>query len=169
MRRSAHVLIAMLAAAAAIASCDPVHSDAVDALGGEAPGVRRGPLHRPGQPCLVCHDGKVGDPQQFSVAGTVFLRPSAPEPAVGAMVTLTSANGATFTAQTNQAGNFYVLPSEYDPVFPMQAAIEAEGRAVTMQTEIGRDGSCGGCHVDPAGPASPGHVSVTLDDGGAPL
>ena len=54
-------------------SCDPVHDDAVSALGGETPGIPRGPLHRPGQPCLVCHDGASGDPAAFSMAGTVFL------------------------------------------------------------------------------------------------
>ena len=43
----------------------------------EAPGVRRGPLHRPGQPCLLCHDGALGDPQRFTVAGTVFQTPGA--------------------------------------------------------------------------------------------
>lgn len=47
------------------AACDPVRSDAVAALGGEAPGVPHGPTHRPGQPCLLGHSN-------FAVAGTVF-------------------------------------------------------------------------------------------------
>jgi hypothetical protein len=37
-----------------------------------------------------------------------------------------------------------------------------------MHTFIDRDGSCAGCHVDPSGPNSPGHVSLQLDDGGTP-
>jgi hypothetical protein len=34
---------------------------------------------------------------------------------------------------------------------------------------LANDGSCATCHTDPAGPNSPGHVSVVLDDGGTPL
>src|SRR5450432_160855 len=40
----------------ALVGCgDPVHDTAVSALGPEAPGVPKGPLHRPGQPCVLCH------------------------------------------------------------------------------------------------------------------
>jgi hypothetical protein len=37
-----------------------------------------------------------------------------------------------------------------------------------MHTFIDRDGSCAGCHADPAGADSPGHVCMRLDDGGTP-
>jgi hypothetical protein len=65
---------------------------------------------------------------------------------------------------TNQAGNFYVLPSEWTPQYPVCVTIDR----VPMLTLISRDGSCAGCHFDPAGPDSPGHVYLALDDGGAP-
>jgi hypothetical protein len=34
--------------------------------------------------------------------------------------------------------------------------------SVTMHSHIGGNGSCAGCHADPAGPASPGHVYLTM-------
>jgi hypothetical protein len=148
--------------------CDPTHQDAVDALGGEAPNVRRGPLHRPGQPCILCHDGTIGSPQAFSVAGTIFEVPSTTTPLNGATVHLVDTDGHAFDTTTNAAGNFYVTPSQYAPHYPMTTTVTAGSTVVTMNTLIETEGSCGGCHVDPAGPGSPGHVCVTLDDGGTP-
>ncbi len=154
---------------ATVSACDPVHNDAIAALGDEAPGVRRGPLHRPGQPCLVCHDGAIGDPQAFSVAGTVFLHPEDRIPVNGATVHLTDVTGSSFDAQTNAAGNFYVTPGEWTPHYPMIARVLAlGGPKVAMNTLISGQGSCAGCHADPAGANSPGHVSLELDDGGTP-
>ncbi len=151
----------------ALAACDPVHADQVDALGGEAPGVRKGPLHRPGQPCLVCHDGAIGDPNAFSVAGTIFVNPDSKTPASGASVHLTSSNGTEVRTSTNAAGNFYLTPSQYTPSYPMKVDVEYRGIQVKMASNLGRDGSCGGCHVDPAGPTSPGHIYIP-PDGGTP-
>jgi hypothetical protein len=152
----------------ALAACDPVHSDAIDALGGETAGVRPGPEHRPGQPCLLCHDGALGDPGEFSVAGTVFLQRTGTLPAQGVNVELKSANGSRFTTSTNRAGNFYITPSRFTPEFPMQVSVTFEGQRVDMLTSVGRDGACGGCHRPEPGPDSPGHVYVRLDDGGVP-
>ncbi len=151
------------------AGCDPVHGDAVDALGGEAPGVPHGPTHRPGQPCLLCHDGAFGDPEKFSMAGTVYVHPSGDQPVNGATVTLTDATGSTYNAATNVAGNFYITPDQWTPTNPVSVVVTApDGTRVRMQTNIGRDGSCAGSHVAPAGPSSPGRVCITLDDGGVP-
>ncbi|MEA2746584.1 MAG: hypothetical protein QOI41_727 [Myxococcales bacterium] len=157
VRRSAVVVLAV-ALVAAVPSCDPVHDDAVAALGPEAPGVRMGPLHRPGQPCRTCHDGSAGNPPEFSVAGTVFVNENDTTAASGVGVTLTSANGASFTATTNAAGNFFVRPDEFTPAYPMGVLLIASSTAVRMSTLIGRDGSCATCHHDPAGPTSPGRV-----------
>jgi hypothetical protein len=154
---------------AAGAACDPVHDDAVAALGGEAPGVRRGPLHRPGQPCLLCHDGALGDPPEFTVAGTVFDREASTQPVNGAIVAMHDAKGSPYEAVTNAAGNFYVTPDEWTPAFPLTVAVTtAQGVHVTMHTDVGRDGACASCHVDPAGPGSPGRICITLEDGGTP-
>src|SRR5207249_3431097 len=56
----------------AIACGDPVHDDAVAALGPEAPGVRPGPTPRPGQPGLTCHY----DPPGTRSPGRVVLAKS---------------------------------------------------------------------------------------------
>ena len=149
--------VAILAVSAG--SCDPVHDDAVSALGGETPGVARGPLHRPGQPCLVCHDGASGDPPAFSLAGTVFLYANSAAPAVGATVSLLDAASKTATATTNAAGNFYLDPGTFSPKFPVHVTgVAMGGVSVTMHSHIGGNGSCAHCHADPAGPDSPGHV-----------
>jgi hypothetical protein len=154
-----------------VASCNPVLDDEIAALGPETPGVRPGPLHRPGQPCLLCHDGEIGDPVAFSVAGTVFQAPGplpSREPAVGANVYLTDATGSHQDPATNAAGNFYIQASDWSPVFPLQVVVKpATGPDVFMLSLV-EGGSCASCHVDPAGKDSPGRVSLTLDDGGVP-
>jgi hypothetical protein len=156
----------VLLVALGVAACDPVHSDAVDALGDEAQGVRRGPLHRPGQPCLTCHDGALGDPNSFSVAGTIFESPDGLTAAVGATVHLTSSNGSDTSVITNAAGNFYLTPSEYTPAYPMHVDVTyARFPTVKMLSNVGRDGSCADCHKDPAGPTSAGHIYIPLDGG----
>ena len=151
-----------------LAACDPVRDDAVAALGGEASGVRPGPQHRPGQPCLLCHDGSLGSPQEFSIAGTVFMQPTGTQPARGATVELQAADGASIAVGTNAAGNFYLTPGRFDPVFPLQVSVTFRGERVEMLTNINRGGACGGCHNPEVGPDSPGHVYVLLDDGGVP-
>jgi hypothetical protein len=148
--------------------CDPVLSDAVDGLGGEVGNVHPGPLHRPGQPCLLCHDGELGDPPQFSIAGTLFLQPTGRKPVNRATIELHGADGSTFKLTSNSAGNFYVEPSRYSPAFPLEVKVSYQDEVTTMPSLIGRDGSCAGCHSDPSGPDSPGHVYVRLDDGGVP-
>ena len=157
---AALVLALALAIASSLGGCDPVHSDAIDALGGEAPGVRKGPLHRPGQPCTTCHDGELGDPPEFTVAGTIYKNEGDTSPAVGAVVTMTSVDGKTYASTTNEAGNFYVTPSEFRPVYPMKVVVSLGQLGVKMTSEIGRNGSCAKCHFDPPGPTSAGHVFI---------
>jgi hypothetical protein len=160
-----NVLCALLCA---LAACDPVVDDKVNALGGEASGVRPGPRHRPGQPCLLCHDGDLGDPPDFSVAGTVFERATGGAAARGATVELQSADGAKYNVATNEVGNFYLSPREFTPKFPLQVKVRYNGASVTMHSTIGREGACASCHDDPPGPDSPGRVYVELEDGGVP-
>jgi hypothetical protein len=158
----------LLTIALVFVACDPVLDDAVDSLGGEVGNVHPGPLHRPGQPCLLCHDGELGDPPEFSIAGTVFEKPTGTKPVNRATVELHGADGSTFKLTTNSAGNFYASPNEYKPVFPLEVQVNYSGEVTTMHTQVGRDGACAGCHSDPPGPDSPGHVYVRLDDGGVP-
>lgn len=139
-----HLAFAMLA----LVSCrfDPSHDDAVNALGGEAPGVRTGPLHRPGQPCLTCHSSQ-GPGPDFAVAGTVYKVRGSTEPLQGVQVFMTDAAGETRRPFTNAAGNFYLTAGEWSPAFPMRIVLRypnAEDKE--MDTRIGRNGGCGECH-----------------------
>jgi hypothetical protein len=147
-------------------ACDPVQGDAVAALGGEVSGTRPGPTHRPGQPCLLCHDGALGDPQEFSIAGTVFQNRADKLAARGAQVEITAEDGAKKTFTTNAAGNFYVTPAQWQPKFPLQVEVHFQGETAAMLSRIGREGSCAGCHSDPPSAASPGHVSAEPEDAG---
>ena len=149
MRRSTPklALACALASAVAAASCiDPVHADAVAALGPEAAGVREGPTHRPGQPCTVCHGGSGPGSPEFSVAGTVFLTRGADDPAVGVDVVLIAADGSTRTERTNAVGNFYITRREWDPPFPLRVELQQGGTSKKMETRAGGDGWCGVGH-----------------------
>lgn len=141
---SVALFVVTLGALGGTSCMDPVHSDAVDALGPEAPGVRRGPQHRPGQPCTVCHGGDGPGSPEFIVAGTVFAQRGSTSPASGVTVTIKDATGAELTRETNGAGNFYVLASQHDLVFPLQVTIAAAQNQMTSR--IGRSGSCATCH-----------------------
>jgi hypothetical protein len=153
-----------------ICRCDPVHADAVAALGPEAPGVQPGPLHRAGQPCAVCHDGAANDPPAFSQAGTLYLDAQGSVPVSGAIVILEDANGVTSPeATTNAAGNFYFTPEEFTPTYPVQVnSVTLGAVAIAMHSRIGGNGSCAGCHFDPPGPDSPGHIYFNAPPGMIP-
>ncbi|MGH7286350.1 MAG: hypothetical protein ACRELY_32935 [Polyangiaceae bacterium] len=152
-------------------SLDPVRDEDQADLGDEARGVGPGPLHRPGQPCLVCHDGSTAS--AWSMAGTVYAVRGEDAPLSGASVILTDATLATFTATTNEAGNFYIEPSTWQPTYPVRVSVSLGDFTSTMTTIIGRDGSCAGCHVDPASRVVVGRVylaptSDLLPSGGTP-
>jgi len=172
--RATLVLVLSLACAWLTATCelDPVHDDAIADLGSEAPGVPPGPLHRPGQPCLVCHDGSTANPA-MSVGGTVYAVLGADAPLAGAAVELTGEDGSTFVATTNSVGNFYVEKAMWQPIYPLRVAVAYGGLTSTMSTLVGRDGSCASCHVDPPTRISAGRVFLApspslLPDGGSP-
>jgi hypothetical protein len=118
---------------------------------------------------LVCHDGSLGSPEGFSVAGTVFERIDGASGANGVTVLLEDAAGAKKSATTNTAGNFYVLSSQWHPRYPLTVSISPpSGPAITMQSLIGWSGSCATCHTPPVGPDSAGPVAIELEDGGTP-
>jgi len=153
----------VLACLALIAGCsDPVNDDARSALGGEKPGVPKGPLHRPGQPCLACH-GEAGDAPLFSLAGTVYQTEGGSTPLADALVKMIDSKGRVYKAATNCAGNFFVMRNDYDPAFPVwvKVAFGQFGGSPfehEMGTPIYREGSCAKCHSHPPGPTSAGRV-----------
>jgi hypothetical protein len=148
---------------ASTAACaDPVREQAIAALGGEAEGVEPGPLHRPGQPCLVCHDSGKASP--FSVAGTIYARAEGRAPVNRVTVQLIDSQGRHFDALTNCAGNFLVRPDEFTPHYPLWVTVAVGDQKIDMESPVFRDGSCASCHGDPKGPASAGHAYLLLDE-----
>jgi hypothetical protein len=170
---SALVLVVAVSFAAVASSCnlDPIHTSQVEALGGEARGVSQGAYHRAGQPCLVCHGGEGPAKQEFAVAGTVFYGPGTTSPPIGVggiQVTLEDDTQAQFTATTNCVGNFYVLPSDWSghPEYPMLVTVSGTvGSYVqtSMQSRVGRNGSCASCHQYPVLPNTPAAATSTVN------
>jgi hypothetical protein len=163
-------LLAVVAVVAwPLAACgDPVRQSALDALGGETNGVPKGPLHRGGQPCLLCHGGEGPGNTVFSLAGTVYQTPSTKIPLANALVKVIDATGKEHEAGTNCAGNFFIMRADYEPSYPVWTKLEYgftvlpsgahQPISQPMGSPIYREGSCGKCHEDATGAESPGRV-----------
>jgi hypothetical protein len=153
MRALPHTaLLALALTAGSFLSCaNPVHTDAVAALGDEAPGVKEGPTHRPGQPCSTCHGGE-GPGPDFAMAGTIYETRGVAKALPKVTVTLTDANGDKRTPVTNEVGNFYLRSEEWAPTYPVFATLsyadEATGKNVSidMISRIGGNRGCAHCH-----------------------
>lgn len=146
LARGAAALVALGAAWGSTSCIDPVHSDAVAALGGEVSGQRPGPSHRPGQDCLVCHGGSGPGSPDFTVAGTVYATRGSTTPLGGVNVVLTDANNATKTVVSNGAGNFYITASQWSPATPIAVKLEYGDKTKVMKSRIGGFGGCALCH-----------------------
>jgi hypothetical protein len=167
----AHVAIALVA----LASCsDPVLDGAIEAQGNETQNVPAGPLHRPGQPCVVCHQDKgTAASSPFTVAGTIFAQPLRQVGVEGAEVRMADADGTNFTAKTNCAGNFFVTAKEWSPKFPIIVEVAKNGVRRSMRSVVGRDASCSSCHSPEIQRADPfaqvGHIYLYgADEPGSP-
>jgi hypothetical protein len=145
---SSSLALAMLLSLGA-ACDDPVEDAAVAALGPENPNVPPGPLHRPGQPCLVCHDPTGGGPAslEFATAGTVFQDATDPTPLVAATVVITDLNMKVMTAETNCAGNFFIEAVDWDLTFPVHLQVNYGGMQAEMVSHMAKTDSCAQCHV----------------------
>jgi hypothetical protein len=129
------------------ASClNPVASTAIDDLGPEAPGVRTGPRHRPGQPCTVCHGPDGPNNPKFSLAGTVFQTRGGTVGIPGVTVSVTDKNGSNVQTYSNDVGNFYLTTSQYQPTYPLTVELNPGGNSKPMLTLIGRETACAICH-----------------------
>ena len=149
--------VLFVAAMVVVACGDPVRDRATAALPAEVPGVPKGPLHRPGQPCLVCHS-EAGGKSVFSLAGTVFVSADSSAPIEDVSVNMVDSLGRKFKTVTNCAGNFMVRPEEYSPHPPIWVGLQRGDVFRDMNTVIYREGSCAACHYEPPGPASAGRV-----------
>lgn len=143
---------------------DPVRDQQIEALGPEQTNIARGPLHRAGQPCLTCHDGRGAGIRELSVAGTVFLAEGSERPAPGVRVELVDSLGTRFESATNCAGNFFVDPADFTPTYPLWVALRAGDYRIEMDSPVQRDGSCASCHTTTPGRASAGGVYLFFEE-----
>lgn len=159
-------MVAAVLIATASSSCvDPTHASGVDELGPEAPGVPEGPLHRPGQPCLACHDGRGPGESELSIGGTIYAARTESAPLAGAQVTIQDATGARRVVTTNEAGNFYIEKKSWAPAYPLFVRIDFGDEKKVMQTRIGQNGGCAFCHYGPRPKGDPVHMPpVFLED-----
>lgn len=145
---------------------DPVAAERIAALGPEQSGVPRGPTHRPGQPCTLCHNLSGGAPA-FALAGTVFVSANSRQPVEGAVVQVIESNGRERYLRSNSVGNFYIGADDWTPSFPLWTRVafacsnSDQVVSVDMQTPIFRASACAECHADPAGPSRVGHLYLT--------
>jgi hypothetical protein len=145
--RTAAFPIALLGLVA-LACGNPIHDDAVDSLGSEAPGVPAGPYHRPGQPCAVCHSPEGPANSVFTLAGTVYQYPDSPEPLQNAIVRAVDSSGRHAFTGTNCVGNFWFQEADFDPVWPVWVAVYyGDPNGNVMHSPIYRNRSCAKCHA----------------------
>jgi hypothetical protein len=161
----------LLCLATCLVGCgDRIQNEAIDKLGPEVPGVPKGPLHRGGQPCLVCHGGNGPGASTFSLAGTVYTTQGSHDPMADVLVTFLDSESREYRTGTNCAGNFFVMESDFVPVWPLFVKVtygkQPNGAPYDhpMGSPVYREGSCNHCHADPAGPEAVGHI-FTFDPG----
>lgn len=145
-------------------ACDDTQRDReLSELGGEAATVAPGELHRPGQPCGVCHGGAGPAHGRFSLSGTVFWTADSQAPVAHTVVRIIDSLGAQYAVRSNCAGNFFVRDSEFEPHWPAWVKLEFANKTLEMRSPISRERSCAGCHADPASASSVGHVYMSAD------
>jgi hypothetical protein len=155
----------LVAFACMFVSCtDPVRSQRIAALGGEDPAVPTGPLHRPGQPCVLCHSaGGPASSAPFAIGGTIFETDSPDSNgATGVQVLFIDAASSQRRYDTNEAGNFFVPESDWsDLTFPFKVGLlSMGGKQVAMNSTVNREGSCNFCHR----PAPGSKLALPTDD-----
>lgn len=125
---------------------DPVPQEAIENL---PPEDAAGPseLHRPGQPCVLCHSDYWDAEPHLAIGGTVFEQNPATGqliPVEGVFVTVFDSAGASQKACTNAAGNFFVRQEDWtEAAFPL--TVQVGNRF--MRSLIGRERSCAACHA----------------------
>jgi hypothetical protein len=147
-RRSFILVLALGGALAAALSCsDPSPDMDVSRQGNETATIPQGEFHRAGEKCTACHiEGGPASDNAFTVAGTIFASPTREVGVDGAEVRMTDSQGTKFIAKTNCVGNFFVTASDWNPSFPILVEIAKNNTTRAMDSVIGRERSCAGCH-----------------------
>ena len=139
----------LAASAGVLAGCryDPVQAEKIRALPLEdAEGPR--PEHRAGQPCVDCHSTYAGAQPQLAIGGTVYWQTAKGylNGMDGVFVTIQDSAGATYKSCTNSAGNFYITKSDLQGIDDLAFPLIVGVAGVKMNSLIGRERSCAGCH-----------------------
>jgi len=97
------------------------------------------------------------DTPRFVASGTVYATGHEPDNcngAVGASIVITDAAGASFSATTNDAGNF-----SFDATlaFPIHAHVVVNGSTRAMVGAV-MTGECNGCHTQAGLQMAPGRI-----------
>ncbi len=118
-------------------------------------------FHRPGQPCILCHNGGLTGEGEFMVAGTVYpMANSNSEAGMGGVVVeVTDAEGNVVRVTSNRKGNFYFEQGgglregvgqtrvPYQLVYPLQVRLLYGDLIKVMKGVTWREGSCAHCHT----------------------
>jgi hypothetical protein len=118
-----------------------------------------GPLMRPGENCISCHDGSPA--QKWAVAGTVFGCQDADkgDGLNGVRITLTGGEGEgggwQLTLDSNEAGNFYNAGPIPSTPFNVKVTYDGVDHVMPIQATTG---ACNSCHTQPPENGAPGRV-----------
>ncbi len=156
-------ILSCLILGSALASCfNPVHDDAVTALGPEDPAIPIGLRHRAGQPCLTCHGGDGPGSPEFAMGGTIYATRKDADPLEGAVVTLTDVTGQIRTVTTNDVGNFRIRVEQWKPIFPLKVKVTLGKDETVMETLINGNTACNTCHRGDGDASHMPHVYLRL-------
>lgn len=145
-----------------ITACDGAAPDQADTYDPAA----TGPLMRPGENCLRCHEPGFGDDAPtWSFGGTVYSFADEEDRIngglEGAVLTVTDAEGTEVSVTSNERGNFH-YPEGL--VAPFLVKLEYDGM-VTEPAYPMPAGSCNACHSHPSPVGgAPGRI-YPRDDG----
>ena len=114
---------------------------------------------RPGMDCISCHAS--GEGPAFTAAGTVYSDYHQEDDCYGepgVTVEITDADGAVFTAESNDAGNFYFRPGDAVIQPPYTARLLVAGVETNAMVGEQTDPNCAACHTADGANAAPGRI-----------
>jgi hypothetical protein len=124
-------------------------------------GNEESPMMNPGEACIACHTEEREGPQ-FAIAGTVFTNFDEPDDCNGvdgATVRITDANGDTYEARSNRAGNFF-LDARNNPIAtPYFAEVVFGDGTVATMGGARESGDCNSCHTQYGSGGAPGRIA----------
>ncbi len=148
------MILFLLACGQALDSADSTGSTCTSGHYWEG-GNEESPMMNPGQDCVDCHAS--GEGPDYTLAGTVMGDYDDEDDCNGVedvVVSITDADGNSFSLTSNAAGNFY---TNDDIAMPYTVVIEKDGATREMSGEQ-EDGACNRCHTAGGEEGAPGRV-----------